>query len=306
MPRTLAERSLTGYAGSATPWWKAGGTTSAGTGHGPRRRVRHAAPDEQGAVPAWNRAAEGARVAAFVFIHGAGDAGWYWHLVEAELRERGYDTVAPDLPCEDDSAGLPEYADTVAAAAGDRTGLVVVAQSLGGFTAPLVCDRVPVELLVLVAPMIPAPGEAPAAYWSATRYEQEARKRYDGTVALFYQDVPPELAAEALKRTRGQSEARLGEPSPLRAWPDVPTRVLICRDDRLFPPGFLRRVARERLGITPDEIEGGHTPALSHPHELADRLVAYAAGQGLIPTGRRRRPPNRASSVVGAIQPGFK
>ena len=92
------------------------------------------------------------------------------------------------------------------------------------------------------------------------------RERYDDAIsALFYQDVPPELAAEALKQGRGQSEARMGEPSPLLAWPDVPTRVLICRDDRLFPPRFLRRVAQERLGITPDEIDGGHTPALSRP-----------------------------------------
>jgi pimeloyl-ACP methyl ester carboxylesterase len=202
--------------------------------------------------------------------------------VEAELRARGHDTIAPDLPCDDDSAGLPEYADSVAGAIGDRTDLIVVAQSLGGFTAPLVCDRVAVELLVLVAPMIPAPAEAPADYWTDTRYSDEPRDRYDGAIALFYQDVPPELAAEALNRGRTQSEARLGEPSPLRVWPDVPTRILICRDDRLFPPGFLRRVARERLGITPDEIDGGHTPALSRPHELADRLEAYAAGQGLL------------------------
>jgi hypothetical protein len=40
------------------------------------------------------------------------------------------------------------------------------------------------------------------------------------------------------------------------------------------PTGFLRRVARERLGIAPDEIYGGHTPALGRPHELADRLEA--------------------------------
>jgi pimeloyl-ACP methyl ester carboxylesterase len=225
-------------------------------------------------------------MATFVFIHGAGDVGWYWHLVAAELRERGHDTMAPDLPCDDDSAGLSEYADTVAAAAGDRTDLVVVAQSLGGFVAPLVCDRLPVELLVLVAPMIPAPGEAPADYWSDTRYGDEERERYDDTVALFYQDVPPELTAEALRRTRGQSETRLGEPSPLRVWPDVPTRVLLCRDDRLMPPGFVRRVARQRLGVTPDEIDGGHTPALSRPRELADRLDAYAAEQGLAPAGR--------------------
>jgi pimeloyl-ACP methyl ester carboxylesterase len=213
----------------------------------------------------------------FAFIHGAGDVGWYWHLVEAELRERSHDTVAPDLPCDDDAAGLAEYADAVVRAVGDRFPLVVVAQSLGGFTAPLVCERVPVALMVLVAPMIPAPGEAPNDYWSNTGYEDEVTERYEDEVALFYQDVPPELASEALRRGRAQSEARMGEPFPLEAWPDAPTRVLLCRDDRLFPPGFVRRVARERLGITPDEMNGGHTPALSHPRELADRLEAYAA-----------------------------
>lgn len=222
-------------------------------------------------------------MAVFAFVHGAGDVGWYWHLVEAELRARGHDTVAPDLPCEDDSAGLPEYADTVAAALGDRQRPVVVAQSLGGFTAPLVCERVAVALLVLVAPMIPAPAEAPADFWAHTDYGQEAGADYDDAVALFYQDVPPELAAEALKRSRDQSEVRLGEPSPLKAWPDVPTRVVLCRDDRLLPPAFLRRVSRERLAITPDQIDGGHTPALSRPRELADRLEVYAAEHGLIP-----------------------
>jgi len=216
-------------------------------------------------------------MATFVLIHGAGDVGWYWHLVEAELRARGHDVVAPDLPCQDDAAGLLEYADAVVDAIGDRTDLVVVAQSAGGFTAPLVCDRVPVVLLVLVAPMIPAPGEAPADYWANTRYGEEEHQQYDDQIALFYQDVPPVLASEALKRARTQSEARMGEPSPMKTWPDVPTRVLLCRDDRLFPASFVRRVARERLGIAPDEIDGGHTPALSRPKELAERLVAYAA-----------------------------
>jgi pimeloyl-ACP methyl ester carboxylesterase len=222
-------------------------------------------------------------MATFVLIHGAGDVGWYWHLVEAELRERGHDVVAPDLPCDDDSAGLTEYADTVVEAIGDRTDLVVAAQSFGAFTAPLVCQRVAVDLLVLVAPMIPMPGEAPGEYWVDTRYEEEAREGYDDEIALFYQDVPQELASEALKHGRAQSEARMQEPSPFEAWPDVPTRVLLCRDDRLFPAPFLRRVAQERLGITPDEIDGGHTPALSRPKELADRLEAYAAHVGIHP-----------------------
>jgi pimeloyl-ACP methyl ester carboxylesterase len=79
-------------------------------------------------------------------IHGAGDVGWYWHLVEAKLLERGHEVVAPDLPCDDDSAGLNEYADTVVGAVGDRKDLVVVGHSFGGFTAPLVAHRLQVDV----------------------------------------------------------------------------------------------------------------------------------------------------------------
>jgi pimeloyl-ACP methyl ester carboxylesterase len=226
-------------------------------------------------------------VATFVLIPGAGDVAWYWHLVEPELRQRGHDVVAPDLPCDDDSAGWSEYTDTVVDSIGDRTGLVVVAQSLGGFTAPLVCDRTPVHLMVLVAGMIPMPGETGDQFWENTGYEQavaEHDAREDdggggdeGAIATFYQDVAPEIAAEALRRGRRQSETPTLQPWPLEAWPDVPTRFVLCRDDRLFPAAWLREVVRERLGIDPDEIDGGHTLALSHPKELADRLDAYAA-----------------------------
>jgi pimeloyl-ACP methyl ester carboxylesterase len=218
-------------------------------------------------------------VATFALIHGGGDVGWSWHLVEAELRERGHDTVAPDLPCDDDSAGLSEYADAVLDAIGDRSDLVVVGQSLGGFTAPLVCERTPVELLVLVAGMIPSPGEPAGDWWTNTGYEQEPREEYDGVVAAYYHDVPSELAAEALKRGRDQSGTPMQEPWPLKAWPDVPTRFLLCRDDRLFPAAFMHRVARERLGIAADEIDGGHCVALSRPQELAERLDGYYASQ---------------------------
>jgi pimeloyl-ACP methyl ester carboxylesterase len=217
-------------------------------------------------------------MATYVLIHGAGDGGWYWHLVDAALRERGHDVVAPDLPSDDDSAGLSAYADTVLEAIGHRPGLVVVGQSFGCFTAPLVCDRTAAELLVLVAGMIPSPGEAPEDWWANTGYAREVREQDDDVIATYYHDVPPELATEALKRERAHpSDTSMREPWPLQAWPDVPTRVLLCRDDRVFPPNFLRRVAQERLGITPDEIDGGHCVALSRPMELAARLEAYLA-----------------------------
>lgn len=217
-------------------------------------------------------------MATYVLIHGAGDVGWYWHLVAAELRERGHDVLAPDLPCDDDSAGLSEYADSALAAIGDRGELVVVAQSFAGFTAPLVCERAPVELLVLVAAMVPAPGEAPRDWWANTGYESKGGEGSGDVIATFYHDVPPELVSEALKRERAQSDTPAQEPWPLEAWPDVPTKFLLCRDDRVFPADLLRRVVRERLGIAPDEIDGGHCVALSRPKELAERLDAYHAG----------------------------
>jgi pimeloyl-ACP methyl ester carboxylesterase len=126
---------------------------------------------------------------------------------------------------------------------------VVVGHSLGGFTAPLVCARVPVDLLVLVAAMIPSPGEPFDDWWVSTGYEASG---YDD---VFYHDVPPDLAAG----------------------PDAPTRYLLCRDDRMFPAAWARRHARERLGIDADEMDGGHYITLSRPRELADRLAAYAA-----------------------------
>src|ERR671932_2603625 len=89
----------------------------------------------------------------YILIPGAGGVAWYWHLLEAELRERGHEAVAVDLPAADDSAGLSEYADAVVGASGDRTDLVLVAQSFGGFTAPLVCEQVPVDLLVMLNAM---------------------------------------------------------------------------------------------------------------------------------------------------------
>jgi pimeloyl-ACP methyl ester carboxylesterase len=174
------------------------------------------------------------------------------------------------------------------AAVGDRTDLVLVAQSLGGFTAPLVCERVSVRLVVLLAAMVPTPGERPGDWWANTGFEEarRAQAERDGrdpgedvdVMTEFFHDVPADVVAEAFERgEREQSGTPFERPYPLERWPDVPTRFLLCRDDRFFPAEFLRRVVRERLGITPDEMDGGHLPALARPKELAERLVVYAA-----------------------------
>jgi pimeloyl-ACP methyl ester carboxylesterase len=224
----------------------------------------------------------------FVLIPGAGGDSWYWHLVAPRLRGRGHDVVTPDLPAADDRAGLAEYRDAVVEAVGDRPDLVVVAQSMAAYTAPVLCDRLDVRLLVLVAPMIPAPGESPGAWWSSSG-QQAARRRADeaagrdpdapfDVLTTLMHDVPPEVVGEAIARGEPrQSDAPFADPWPLDAWPDVPTRVLAARHDRLFPFEFLRALARDRLGVDVDVIDSGHLPALSRPDELAERLERYAA-----------------------------
>jgi pimeloyl-ACP methyl ester carboxylesterase len=226
---------------------------------------------------------------AFVLIPGAGGSVWYWHLVVPKLEQRGQEAIPVALPAADDTAGLPEYAAAIVRAIGDRDPrrVVLVAQSLAGFTAPLVCNQVPVALLALVNAMIPKPGESPGEWWRNTRHGEAKRQQNlrDGRradapfdpLSDFFHDVPQSVIDEAWAQGEPrQSDTVFASRCSFSAWPAVPTRVLVARDDRFFPAEFQRRVARERLGISADEMPGGHLVALSQPEELAARLVAYA------------------------------
>jgi pimeloyl-ACP methyl ester carboxylesterase len=221
----------------------------------------------------------------FVLIPGAGGRAWYWHRVVPELTARGHEVVAVDLPADDDTAGWAEYTDAVVNAIGaPRPGLVLVAQSMGGFTAPLVCARVPVDLLVLVNAMVPVPGETGGEWWANTGQgeaaaafaREEGRPEEFDFVRDFFHDVPKDVFDEAMAMgDPPQSATPFGQPWPGERWPDVPTRFVQGRDDRMFPLTFQRRVVGERLGVEVDDLPGGHLIALSRPAELAQRLDAY-------------------------------
>ena len=228
----------------------------------------------------------------YALIPGAGGSAWYWHRVTPLLTEAGAEAVAVDLPADDDSADLTTYADTVCAALADVAGpVILVGQSMGAFTAAMVADRVPVALIVLVNPMVPAPGEAPGQWWEATGQEQ-ARVDHYRRIGLqrsefdpiddFFHDVPEAVRQEAFNQPEPrQSDTPFAQAWPLDGWPDIPTRVLQGSEDRLFPLDFQRRVVRERLGLEVDVMPGGHLMALSRPRELADRLESYRAAAGL-------------------------
>ncbi len=221
----------------------------------------------------------------FILVPGAGGDAFYWHLVLPLLRDAGHEAVAVTLPAGEDGAGLAVYAGAIARAMGDRTDVVLVAQSMGAFSAPIAAARGGVSRIALVAPMIPAPGETPGEFWGATGQDEASRalavaegRDPDAPFDLhemFLHDVPADVTERLLAHGEGGDEgASWDDPWPLDAWPDVPTAVVGGARDRLFPLEYMRGLARDRLGL--DEvavIDSGHLPALSRPADLVRLLV---------------------------------
>lgn len=227
-------------------------------------------------------------MAFFLLLPGAGGASFYWRDVVRRLEAAGHEALAVDFPADDPKAGLPEYAAIAASAARGRTNVVLAAQSMGGFTAARVAERIAVKSIVLVNAMIPVPGEKGNAWGKSTGSNEARRARakahgYGTEVDLdtyFLHDVSPDVAREMKEHDRDETELSFEQPCEFEAWPSVPIHVLIGADDRLFPSDFQERVARERLGTSATTIEtirGGHLVGMSEPALVAEKLLAYAA-----------------------------
>lgn len=203
----------------------------------------------------------------YVFIPGAGGAAWYWHRVLPLLDGPA---VAVDLPAADPAAGLSAYVDLVVGAAAGAPSVVLVAQSMGAFTALPCVERLPVERLVLLNAMVPAPGESANDWGHNTGHVFP--EDFDADTHFFH-DISPELVAAGAEHASDEAEIAFSEPCPFERWPDVPTTVLAGRDDRFFPFDFQARVARERLGVEVVPVPGGHLAALSQPEAIATALA---------------------------------
>ncbi len=221
----------------------------------------------------------------FLLVPGAGGNASYWYRVVPLLEAAGHQAIAVELPAGDDDAGLDAYAAAIVrAGAGAADGMVLVASSLAGFSAPQTCGALPVRRLALVNAMIPRPGETPGEWWDQTgqpQAQQEHARQEGRRVSEpfdirqeFFHDVPPQVQAEVFSQPEPRQSGRpFADPWPRAAWPDVPTQVISAHDDRFFPLPFQQRVSRERLGLEPEVIPGGHLVALSRPEALAEALL---------------------------------
>lgn len=225
----------------------------------------------------------------FGLVHGAWHGAWCWEPLQAELDKRGHRSVAVDLPCDDPSAGLDRNAEIVIDALGDADDVVLVGHSLGGITIPVVADRRPVDRLVFLCALLPRPGhnmnEVLGSAGDVLTPEFQSFEQVvhdDGSVSweeaqaieAFFHDCPPELASWAASKLRRQVWTTVEETSPMSAWPDIPSTYILCTGDRTVNPDWSRRAAKEWLGADVIELEGGHSPFLARPAELAGVLTS--------------------------------
>ncbi len=228
----------------------------------------------------------------FALVHGAWHRGTCWDPTAALLRAAGHDVVTPDLPCTDPAAGLADYAQTVLDALEPHPtdDLVLVGHSLGGVTIPLVAEARPARALVYLCALLPLPGaslaedlfalsDTFAPEWPELSSHQIGHD--DGSsswppgpaIEAFYHDCPEKLASQAAATLRPQAWAVSREPSPLRAYPEVPARAIVCTDDRVLAAASCARHAVERLGASVITLGGGHSPMLAQPDALVAALL---------------------------------
>jgi hypothetical protein len=221
-------------------------------------------------------------------VHGAYQGAWCWQPLISELRRRGHDALAVDLPCEDPQAGAEQYADAVTEAfAGTPDDLVVVGHSLAGLTIPLVAERRAVSRLVFLNALVPRVG---GTHDDAVRAEPDmlmprpaggftqdeegvTRVTPDAAHEWLFADCRADVAAWAAARLRGQAWRITAEVSPLRDWPDVPRTSLVGVHDRVINPAWSHRAATALLGVEPVTFDGGHSPYLAAPAQLAEMLL---------------------------------
>lgn len=162
---------------------------------------------------------------------------------------------------------------------------------MAGLIIPLVAARRPIRRLIFLAAFMASPG--------GSANDQRATEAVDGRVPpktaewtdlgddvwmvgpntateLFFHDAPAAVARWATERLRAQSYRVMNEITPLAAWPEVESRSIVCRDDRAVNPEWVRAASRERLGVEAIEMDGGHSPFLARPAELARVLDSLA------------------------------
>ena len=141
---------------------------------------------------------------------------------------------------------------------------------------PVLAQMWPPRQMIFLAALIPCPAISIIDQFRAdpSMFQPEwvGKDPMDDDVAMqfIYHDCPADRIDWALStRVDFHAKRAMEEPCPLKTWPPIPTKYIVCSDDRTISPVWQRRAARTLLGVEPIELSGGHCPHVSRPEALA-------------------------------------
>lgn len=228
----------------------------------------------------------------FCLAHGSTQSPAGWDRLVPELERRGHSCFLVDLPTDEPQAPALRYAEVIAqtldTSGANPADTVVVAHSASGLFLPLVAELRTVCRLVYLAALVPEVGrsvmeqfQGNPSMFNPEWVGQDPREPAVAEHFLFH-DCSPEVLTWALSTVRLlYAERAMTEPFPGAHLPAVPNTYILCEEDRTLTPDWSRRVARERLGVEPVELAGGHCPHVSRPAALAEVLSRVASEPAL-------------------------
>lgn len=238
-------------------------------------------------------------MATFLLIHGAWHGAWCWHKVIPELRARGHEAVAIDLPGHGvDRTPVAEVTlDAYAQRVGNALGAldepaVLVGHSMGGIVITEAAERFPerVASLAYLTAIVLENGESMRdnpVKASPPEFMAGFQPRDDGVSIdfardrlkeAFYADCSDADVALAEACLVPQCAGVMAEPITCTAerWGRLPRAYITCGDDRALTlegqRGMLERVGFERVVSMP----GSHSPFFAQPAALAGHLANLA------------------------------
>lgn len=220
-------------------------------------------------------------------LHGTAQAAVGWQRLINVLEGRGHQTFTVDFPADQPRLLAHDYAGIAATQVGRAArDPIVVAHSGAGLLLPTVAEAVGASHLLWLAAAVPdfAGGTSFAEQLQTSASDIAGREwrsfgrlsTEDPVVAAYFgfHDCDLETLRWAITTMRlFYPEAVYRQPAPPR--PVMPSTFVLPRHDRTLRPDWMRKIARERLGVEPIEVDGGHFPHVSRPHQLAEIMEQF-------------------------------
>jgi pimeloyl-ACP methyl ester carboxylesterase len=230
----------------------------------------------------------------FVIVPGAWDTQATLEPLVEPLESAGHAVIIVDLPCDDAAATLEQYAAAVRAVLPeDRSEVVLVGYSFGGFTASRIAVEHPEVPVVYIAAWIPRDGASVLDLFAGGDPFEAGEEAGIAAFEGAFLSAGPGLCALNIERYVAAADPaeqdsvrayleRTQRPQGIAAlrqkWQgDLPrsrrTTYVLTTADTLVPPEK-QRVMAASVGADVVEIDSDHGPFREQPERLVEMLLA--------------------------------